>query len=132
MNQLLEISGVAPTKKRRLNETYAPIQFKIEYSMHQENRQRVVERIKQDPSVLSTMKQTGGAIILMQGGTSATRNETDHELMFRQESSFQYLFGVREPDCYGVININTNKSILFVPRLPPSYVIFMEIGRAHV
>lgn len=132
---LLETSGMAPsaTKKRRLNESYAPIQFKIDYTMHEEHRQKVIQHLTSDPSVTSILTQNNNnnhhSIIVMQGGISQTRNETDHELMFRQESSFQYLFGVREPDCYGLINVTTGKSILFVPRLPPSYVIFM--GEIH-
>jgi len=124
---LLEIAGMPP-KKRRLNESFAPIQFTIDYGMHAENRGRVVERLKSDASVASVLVN-GQAMILMQGGISQNRNETDHELMFRQESSFQYLFGVREPDCYGALDVSTGKSYLFVPRLPASYVIFM--GEIH-
>ncbi len=53
------------------------------------------------------------------------RNDTDHEPLFRQESFFQYLFGVKEPDCYGTIDAKTGKSTLFVPRLPEHYATWM-------
>lgn len=36
-----------------------------------------------------------------------------------------WTFGVLEPGCYGAIQIDTGKQILFVPRLPQNYVIFM-------
>jgi Xaa-Pro dipeptidase len=129
-SELLDIAGVAPTssKKRRLNTDIAPIHFQVDYKMHALNRTNVVNKLKiLDPSL--TTKNKNNSIILMQGGISRTRNETDHELLFRQESSFQYLFGVREPDCYGSINISDGTSILYVPRLPSTYVIFM--GEIH-
>ena len=36
--------------------------------------------------------------------------------MFRQDSKFQYLFGVKEPDFYGAIETDTKKAILFIPK----------------
>ncbi|PWA49496.1 metallopeptidase M24 family protein [Artemisia annua] len=41
------------------------------------------------------------------------------------ESYFAYLFGVREPSFYGAIDISTGKSILFAPRLPAEYAVWM-------
>jgi Xaa-Pro dipeptidase len=45
--------------------------------------------------------------------------------LFRQESFFQYLFGVKEPDWYGVIDVDTKRTTLFVPRLPATYAVWM-------
>ena len=36
--------------------------------------------------------------------------------MFRQDSKFQYLFGVKEPEFYGAIETDTKKAILFIPK----------------
>ena len=58
----------------------------LNFQMHQESRNRLVERFKTDATV------PAGSVILMQGGCSETRHETDHEKLFRQESSFNYLF----------------------------------------
>ena len=66
---------------------------------------------------------------MFQGGESQTQYCTDREISFRQESYFHWMFGVREPDCYGAVHISTGRSILFVPRLPESYVVWM--GTIH-
>ncbi len=44
-----------------------------------------------------------------------------------QESYFYYLFGVTEMDCYGVIDFDTEKCIVFVPKLDNYYKIWMTV-----
>jgi Xaa-Pro dipeptidase len=51
--------------------------------------------------------------------------DTDVEWDFRQESNFQYLFGVKEPDCIGFLRISDGKSGLFIPQLAPVYETWM-------
>lgn len=63
--------------------------------------------------------------MLFRGAVQAQRNETDHEPIMRQESFFAHLFGAMESGCYGVIDGATGRSTLFIPRLPPEYVIWM-------
>ena len=46
-------------------------------------------------------------------------------LVLPQESFFHWAFGVTEPDCYGVIDVDTGTATLFVPRLPPSHATWM-------
>lgn len=49
---------------------------------------------------------------------------TDNEPLIRQHSFFAYLFGVKEADCYAAIDIDSHKSVLFIPRLPAEYAIW--------
>lgn len=41
------------------------------------------------------------SLVLLRGGAQENHHATDHENLFRQESFFQWTFGVREPDCWG-------------------------------
>lgn len=88
---------------------------KVPMSMHKENRERLTKRFPNHQN----------CVILLQGAKEKTRDATDHEPLIRQESYFQYLFGVMEPDCFGAIHIGSKKSILFIPRLPQEYAIWM-------
>lgn len=71
-------------------------------------------------------------VVVLRGGPSPTRYDTDHEPIFRQESYFWWLTGVREPDCAMVMVIDDGDGnkihrqySLFVPRLPESYATIM-------
>uniref|UniRef100_A0A3P8VQQ7 Xaa-Pro dipeptidase n=1 Tax=Cynoglossus semilaevis TaxID=244447 RepID=A0A3P8VQQ7_CYNSE len=65
------------------------------------------------------------SVVVLQGGEQKQRYCTDTDLLFRQESFFHWSFGVTEPDCYGAIEVDSGKSILFVPKLPESYATWM-------
>ena len=67
--------------------------------------------------------------IVISHNLHAHRAETDHEQFFRQESSFNWAFGVKEPDCCGMIHLRTGKSVVFIPRLPESYAVWMGLIR---
>ncbi|RDD46926.1 Xaa-Pro dipeptidase [Trichoplax sp. H2] len=87
-------------------------------SLHALNRQRLNGRLKK-------RGVKNGAIVLLQGGKSIMRHNTDHEPLFRQESYFHWTFGVCEPDYYGAIDVDNNTSILFCPKLPAEYAVWM-------
>jgi len=85
--------------------------------------------------------ETKRHIVVLKGGTSSNRYDTDFEEVFRQESYFWWLTGVKEPDCALVMVVDNDRSdrgdrdrnsisnnhryALFVPRLPASYATIM-------
>lgn len=91
----------------------------VSMDMFKQNRQRLCDRLRANTNVVK------GAMVLLQGGVAKERNDTDHEPLFRQESYFHWAFGVEEPDFYGAIDVDTGKSILFPPKLPSSYAVWM-------
>nr|AKF43190.1 metallopeptidase M24 family protein [Erodium foetidum] len=94
----------------------------IPFELHVGNRNKLLKSIRQD---LSDSSRPLHGFVLLQGGQEKNRYCTDHAELFRQESYFAYLFGVREPEFYGAIDIATGNSILFAPRLPTDYAVWL-------
>jgi Xaa-Pro dipeptidase len=91
---------------------------KVPIELHLINRKRLVTEL-QNNSIAT------GSLVILQGGESETLYSSDKEIIFRQESYFHWLFGVKEADCFGAVEVDTANSILFIPRLPESYVVWM-------
>lgn len=92
----------------------------VPMALFRKNRSKVCAALKEN-----SITDEKGTYILLEGGKDVSFNDTDVNYSFRQESYFQYLFGVKEPDCFGVVNVQTAESILFVPRLPEEYATWM-------
>ncbi|RLN20553.1 hypothetical protein BBJ28_00013624 [Nothophytophthora sp. Chile5] len=87
--------------------------FPIDFAMHVIHRQNLIDKfLAAHPEAKSN-----ASALLLHGGSEVDRYDTDTQYNFHQESFFQYLFGVREPDCAGMIDLSTRKAVLFVPRL---------------
>ncbi|OEU21638.1 Peptidase_M24-domain-containing protein [Fragilariopsis cylindrus CCMP1102] len=116
--------------------------YQVPTELFQYNRQKVITRLQEyfenkikAENESNTKECHQRYIIVLKGGISPTRYDTDHEPIFRQESYFWWLTGVKEPDCSIVIivditvDINTvtseSRTILFVPCLPPEYATIM-------
>jgi len=91
---------------------------KVPMKMHSIHRKKLVDR-------LTAAHAVDNSVVLLQGGKYKNRYSSDNEPIFRQEPYFQYLFGVKEPDFFGLIDVHKNKSYLFIPRLPESYAWWM-------
>lgn len=87
--------------------------------MHRLNREALLQRFR------AAAPEAGRAVLLFAGGGGPVRHDTDHEDVFRQESTFQYLFGVQEPGYMAAIDAETGASTLFMPRLPEDYAVWM-------
>lgn len=84
--------------------------------MFKSHRERAVKR----------MKAAGAdGSVLVYGLPEPSRPLCDFEPAFRNESCFYWLTGVNEPDCAVYIDLNTCKSTLFYPDLPPSLSMWM-------
>jgi len=95
---------------------------KISMKLFSENRKRLIESLK------NNSKLPENAIVFLQGGRQqgvCAGDSSDVGPVFRQESFFHWAFGVLEPDFYGSINVITEKSALFVPKLPDEYATWM-------
>uniref|UniRef100_G1TCW5 Xaa-Pro dipeptidase n=1 Tax=Oryctolagus cuniculus TaxID=9986 RepID=G1TCW5_RABIT len=97
--------------------------LKVPLALFALNRRRLCERLRKNTAVQA------GSVVVLQGGEETQRYCTDTGLLFRQESFFHWAFGVTEPGCYGIIDVDSGKSTLFVPRLPASHATWM--GKIH-
>ncbi|XP_057968575.1 uncharacterized protein LOC131158040 [Malania oleifera] len=95
---------------------------KVPLELHATNRDKLLKSLRHH---LTLSSRPLHGFVLLQGGEEETRYCTDHVDVFRQESYFAYLFGVREPGFYGAIDIATGDSILFAPRLPAEYAVWL-------
>lgn len=69
----------------------------------------------------ASIPDASNSAIVIKGGTEADFALYDSDCLkteFRQEAFFQYLFGLNEPDCYGVIDCATGETVLFVSEVP--------------
>lgn len=89
----------------------------IPFQVHESNRLKLIELFRSKHAIHN-------GIILLKGGEESYQYDTDSENIFKQDSWFNYLFGVKEPNFFGVIRINTGEATLFVPRLPEDYAIW--------
>jgi Xaa-Pro dipeptidase len=87
--------------------------------LHAENRARLVSAF-----TAADAHVPASAVILLKGGESRNIDDSDIEYVFKQESFFQWAFGVNEPDCYGLLDMR-GRATLFIPKLDPSYAVWM-------
>ena len=76
--------------------------------------------------VMAALRAAGvtEGVCLLQGGEDLYQYDTDMEAVFRQDSWFNYLFGVKEPNFYGALSLRTQTATLFIPRLPAEYEVW--------
>ncbi|CAH1963456.1 unnamed protein product [Acanthoscelides obtectus] len=103
------------TQKRCLN--MGPHTYKVPLSLFQENRERLVNALKE---------KCESSVVLLQGGDEVPFYDTDITYNeFRQESYFMWSFGVTDAGCYGAIDVKTGESYVFFPRYPEEYAVWM-------
>jgi hypothetical protein len=100
-------------------------------AMHAENRKRIVDAMAQ------TIPD-GSAVILIMGGKSETRYDTDESPLFRQESYFHWLFGakvtrscMRQLGPNGRLCLHSSRSFYVLCRSPISLASSMCVRTAR-
>lgn len=93
--------------------------LRVSAALFAENRRRLCTGLAATDGLLPH------SVVVLQGGEQKQRYCTDTDMVFRQESFFHWTFGVTEADCYGAIDVESGKSLLFVPQLPESYATWM-------
>lgn len=68
---------------------------------------------------------------LFQGIQDIPKNYEDTNHVVEQESTFWYLFGVKETNCYAVIDNSTGETTLFIPRYEEAYQMWMYVKPAE-
>ena len=96
--------------------------LRIDFELHRENRLRLAQAMEEKKKKSNAMKRN---VVLLESGKQTQRYGTDNEPLFRQESYFHWLFGCRESDCFGALDVEQKKAVLFVPRLPDEYIVWM-------
>jgi Xaa-Pro dipeptidase len=96
-----------------------PATHPISHEFHANHRRKLLDRLRRMPGL------PGKSVVLLDGGRQEDEYDTDRERLFRQESFFRYLFGVKEPGFSGAIDVATGKTTLFMPRLPEAYAVWM-------
>jgi Xaa-Pro dipeptidase len=71
-----------------------------------------------------TKRGFASGIIFIYSGDSSCLYDTDAEVLFKPDSWFSYLFGTRESEFYGAVEISTGKATLFIPKLPEEYKVW--------
>jgi Xaa-Pro dipeptidase len=94
----------------------SPKTLAIPMDLHLSARKKVVD--------LLHSRGVMNGIALIKGGTQDAQYDSDTEHPFRQDSWFNYLFGVKESEFYGAISITTGRTTLFMPRLPDEYLVW--------
>ncbi|KAL3281512.1 hypothetical protein HHI36_004719 [Cryptolaemus montrouzieri] len=95
-----------------------PGTYSIPLKLFQQNRNRLVERLK-------ARNVQNGSVVLLEGGDDVPFYDTDTTYLFRQESYFMWAFGITEPGCFGAIEVDTGIAHIFIPKFPQEYEVWM-------
>jgi Xaa-Pro dipeptidase len=96
--------------------------FQVDRTLHRDNRVKLIKEFKEAHPALPT-----NAVFFFKGDITHSHHDGDTEHLPDQEANFWYLFGVEDPDCYGIVELETGKAILFVPEIPKEYSMWMTV-----
>lgn len=82
-------SGLARVASNTINYRLAKHHFPINMGVFQHNRERLVEKFKNDASI-------NDGLIFLEGGKDVQTHATDKHSFFRQESFFHWALGLQK------------------------------------
>jgi len=100
----------------------APETYDVDRTMHRDNRNKLIKEFKE-----AHPNYAPNSIFFFKGDITHSIHDGDTEHHFDQEANFWYLFGVEDPDLYGIIEIDTGRSVLFSPHLPKELSMWMTL-----
>ena len=104
-----------------------PYQEGLPNSLFKENRQKFIGDFRQKLGFTREESKTN-SIAFFKGLGEVSMYNSDTNYQFYQEGNFYYLFGIgTQPDCYGVLDLDSGKPILFVPQQSNLYKIWMTV-----
>lgn len=71
------------------------------------------------------IKQLSGGIVLLPGNSDVPFNYPANIYTFRQDSSFLYFFGVKQPDVIGIIDVDSGEDYMFGNNVDIDDIIWM-------
>ena len=89
--------------------------------LFRENREKFIKSFRE------TVPSHQKALLVFKGKDELPIDSTDIDYEIKQESFFYYLFGVQEPGCSAVIDIENQKTYLFFPKLDDIYKLWMKV-----
>jgi Xaa-Pro dipeptidase len=90
-------------------------------SLFRESREKFLREFKEH------VPEFQKAIMMFKGKEEIPIDSTDFNYEIKQESFFYYLFGVQEPGCTAVIDIENDKTTVFFPQMDEIYKIWMDV-----
>lgn len=97
---------------------------KVPADFHLKIREKFIKLLHKEGTNDPELKTS---VSLFKGIPTISKNYDDIEFLPEQESTFWYLFGVKEPDCLGLIHNDSGKTVLFVPHLSEEYKLWMFV-----
>mmetsp|Transcript_128104 Transcript_128104/g.323417 ORF Transcript_128104/g.323417 Transcript_128104/m.323417 type:complete len:560 (-) Transcript_128104:111-1790(-) len=88
---------------------------RVPMTMHADNRARLCAALRARAEI------SAEAVVVLQGGEEKSVYDTDTNWSFKQESNFQYLFGVKEPGCLAALRVRDARAVLLVPIMGEEY-----------
>jgi Xaa-Pro dipeptidase len=96
--------------------------YEVDRTMHRENREKTVKAFREKHSNVAS-----NSVFFFKGDITHSIHDGDTEHLPDQEANFWYLFGVEDPDLFGVVEVDTGRSVLFVPELPRELSMWMTL-----